>query len=76
HLVQIDFSDTGTGIDEGCLEKIFQPFYSKKEKSTGMGLPICERIVNNHDGEITVESKLGQGTKFTIILPVKISSNF
>lgn len=71
HHIEVVFKDTGCGISEPELKKIFQPFYSTKAKGAGMGLSICERIIQNHGGEIQVASKLGQGTQFTIILPIK-----
>lgn len=71
--IEIIFKDTGIGIDEFHLSKIFQPFYSTKEKGAGMGLAICERIIHNHGGEIKVLTEMGKGTQFTISLPVKDS---
>ena len=65
--------DNGPGIPEKDLPKIFEPFFTTKEdtKSAGLGLAIVKRIVEDHDGEIRVESKLGEGTIFYIELPVK-----
>ena len=66
--VAIAVSDDGNGIDEADLSKIFQPFFSaKKGKGIGLGLSICDRIIQNHGGKITVKSKPGAGTslKFT-----------
>jgi two-component system NtrC family sensor kinase len=69
--VIIAVSDTGIGIEEEALARIFQPFYTaKKTRGLGLGLPICERIVKNHGGRIEVESTVGQGTTFKIILPL------
>jgi PAS domain S-box-containing protein len=68
--IQITVSDTGIGIPSENLTKIFQPFFSTKEKGTGMGLAICRRIIDQHGGEIRVESEKGKGTHFTVILPV------
>lgn len=68
--VRITVTDSGVGIPEEDISKIFQPFYSTKEKGTGMGLAICRRIINDHDGEIFVESKVGKGTTFSIVLPL------
>ena len=61
-MVSIEISDTGIGIPESEVAKIFQPFYSMKEKGTGMGLAICQRIIDSHDGEILVESEQDKGT--------------
>ena len=64
-------ADTGFGIDADTLPKIFQPFFTaKKWRGMGLGLPICERIVKSHGGRIEVESQPGQGTTFTIHLPL------
>jgi PAS domain S-box-containing protein len=68
--VQVTISDSGMGIREGEIQKIFQPFYSTKEKGTGMGLAICRRIIEEHNGELNVESREGKGTIFSLILPV------
>jgi signal transduction histidine kinase len=64
-------TDDGAGIAPDSVNKIFQPFYSTKEKGTGMGLAICRRIVDQHGGEIQVNSRVDQGTRFSVILPVK-----
>jgi PAS domain S-box-containing protein len=71
NALKIIVKDTGRGIREYDLKKIFQPFYSTKEDGVGMGLAICERIVQNHNGEIKVESKKGAGTQFSILLNLK-----
>ena len=64
-------ADTGFGIDADTLPKIFQPFFTaRKWRGMGLGLPICERIVKSHGGRIEVESLPGQGTTFTIHLPL------
>ncbi|HXX58085.1 MAG TPA: ATP-binding protein, partial [Thermodesulfovibrionales bacterium] len=63
-------TDTGTGIDEKNLQKLFKPFHTTKQKGTGLGLPITKGIVERHGGTITVESKTGQGTTVTITLPL------
>ena len=69
--VKIQFSDTGAGIGKEVLGNIFKPFFTTKgEKGTGLGLAICSKIIANHKGEISVESELGKGTVFTILLPV------
>jgi len=67
--VVITFSDTGCGMDEAQLVKIFDPFYTTKEHGTGLGLTISYRIIENHGGRITVESTPNVGTTFTIELP-------
>ncbi len=67
--VSVDISDTGTGIPAQILEKIFTPFYTTKAQGTGLGLPICSKLVKLHKGEIHVSSSDTTGTIFTIELP-------
>jgi two-component system, sporulation sensor kinase E len=69
NLAQIDVSDTGPGIPYYQLDRIFDAFYTTKEKGTGLGLPICQRIIAEHGGEIRVSSK-GYGCTFTVLLPI------
>jgi two-component system NtrC family sensor kinase len=71
--VQITIKDSGPGIKAGVKHKIFDPFFTTKAigKGTGLGLGICYQIIQKHDGTITVESELGQGTEFTITLPIR-----
>ena len=76
-IPMIQISDTGVGISADHLLYIFDRFYridearTRKEGATnsGLGLAICRSIVESHGGEISVESKLGVGTKFSILLP-------
>ena len=63
-------SDSGSGIDSGDLGKIFDPFFSTKERGTGLGLALVQQIVVDHGGQIEVESGAGRGTTFTIGFPV------
>ncbi len=66
----IEVKDTGTGIPEEMIEKIFEPFVSTKgTKGTGLGLPVTKKIVEEHGGTIDVESEKGEGTCFRITLP-------
>jgi len=69
--VKIMIEDNGTGIPESDIPKVFDPFFTKKETGTGLGLSIVYKLVENHQGEVKIESKEGSGTKFTIILPQK-----
>ena len=69
--IQIDVEDTGQGMESGQLDKIFDLFFSTKEDGTGIGLTIAKEVVEEHGGRINVESKPGQGTKFSIVLPTK-----
>ncbi len=67
----IRFDDTGAGIPERELEKIFEPFYTNKPGGSGLGLPIVKRIIEDHGGSVLVQSREGAGTSVTITLPVK-----
>lgn len=69
--VQIAFCDTGTGMSRQVLDKLGRPLFTTKAKGMGFGLPICKRIVEAHGGKISVESKVGKGTTFTITIPVE-----
>ncbi|MCX8069168.1 MAG: ATP-binding protein [Thermodesulfovibrionales bacterium] len=64
-------SDTGSGVEESILQNIFEPFFSTRENRMGMGLPLVKQIVNEHFGNIEVESQIGKGTTFKLIFPVK-----
>lgn len=71
--VYVDVSDNGCGIPEEIKDKIFDPFFTTKEvgKGTGLGLSISYGILKKHNGEITVRSKVGEGTTFTVRVPIK-----
>lgn len=66
---RIGLSDTGPGMSENKIDQIFQPFFTDKSKGTGLGLAIVRNSVESHHGEISVKSKINEGTTFTIILP-------
>ena len=68
-FVNFEISDTGNGISSESLSKIFEPYFSTKETGTGLGLAIVHKIVEIHNGTIEVESREGEGTKFTVKLP-------
>jgi signal transduction histidine kinase len=68
--VQIEFTDTGSGIPGEHLEDIFNPFFTTKTTGSGLGLPISNQIIQDHKGYINVESQLHKGTSFFINLPV------
>lgn len=67
--ILVEIEDTGEGIPEKNLQRIFDLYFTTKAEGTGMGLSIAHRIVTEHGGRIHVESKVGRGTKFVIILP-------
>ena len=70
--VHIVIKDNGSGIAPDIVQQIFEPFFSTKgNKGTGLGLSICKGIMDNHGGEIDFKSRLGQGTTFTLSLPVE-----
>lgn len=68
--LQYVVSDTGRGIPESLLTKIFEPYFTTKKNGTGLGLTITFKIIKEHSGEISLESREGRGTTFTIHLPV------
>lgn len=67
--IEIKFKDTGVGIEEKNIRKIFYPFFTTKEQGTGLGLAIAYRIIEEHKGRMNMESVPGIGTTFTVILP-------
>ncbi len=70
-MIAIQFQDTGSGIRKEDIGKIFDPFYTTKEKGTGLGLAVSYNIIKKMNGLLTVESEAGKGTTFTILLPVE-----
>ncbi|MCX8159313.1 MAG: ATP-binding protein [Candidatus Saccharicenans sp.] len=70
--LELVIKDTGCGIPQDVAAHIFEPYFSTKEKGTGLGLPICKRIVEEHEGTIRLESQPGQGTTVTITLPRRL----
>jgi len=69
--IEMSFADTGPGISEEILPKIFSPLFTTKAQGMGFGLAICKRIVEAHEGTITVETVEGKGTTFKVILPAE-----
>ncbi|HJZ13265.1 MAG TPA: ATP-binding protein [Acidobacteriota bacterium] len=71
HFVEVRIRDNGHGISLEHLDRIFDPFFSTKMETggTGLGLSVVKDIIKRHAGEISVESRLGQGTEFTLLLP-------
>ena len=68
--VVIAFEDTGVGIPKDNLSRIFDPFYTTKEKGTGLGLAVSQNIIEKLSGSLSVESELNKGSRFVITLPV------
>ncbi len=71
--VSLIVEDTGVGMSEEILKRIFTPFFTTKDvgQGTGLGLPVVHGIISSHGGSIKVKSKVGQGTQFEIEFPVK-----
>lgn len=71
-MINVVISDSGAGIEEENLDRIFEPFFTTKEagKGTGLGLSVVRGIIEDHQGRITVQSEVGKGTTFEILLPV------
>ncbi|HMF40965.1 MAG TPA: ATP-binding protein, partial [Polyangia bacterium] len=70
-FLEVRFRDGGVGIPAGDLKNLFIPFFTTKEKGTGLGLPISQRIIENHGGTIEVRSQPGEGATFTVLLPIE-----
>jgi PAS domain S-box-containing protein len=68
-MVKVAFEDTGEGIAAQDLDRVFEPFFTRKSKGTGLGLAICNELVHLHQGTIEIISQLGQGTTVTVLLP-------
>ena len=69
--MEIALADTGTGIPEETLHKMFTPLFTTKAQGMGFGLAICKRIIEAHEGTITVKTAVNKGTTFTITLPIE-----
>lgn len=70
NFVKISVEDTGQGIPDEVLPKIFDPLFTTKQEGTGLGLPSCKNIVEQHGGTIEVKTQIGKGTTFTVKLPI------
>jgi len=67
--VEVSIQDSGQGVPPELLARVFDPFFSTKEKGSGLGLAVCHSIIRNHGGSITMESVTGQGTTVRFLLP-------
>jgi two-component system NtrC family sensor kinase len=72
----IEFEDNGVGMEEKVLKKVFDPFFTTKAvgQGTGLGMAISYKVIKNHNGNITIKSEEGKGTKFVIELPLKMGT--
>jgi signal transduction histidine kinase len=69
NALAVSFADTGTGIDPEDLGAVFDPYHTTKEEGSGLGLMIVQRILQDHGGQIEIETRPGQGTTVTLLLP-------
>jgi signal transduction histidine kinase len=69
--VRLKITDTGTGIGEEEAKKILEPFYTTKAQGLGLGMPYAKKIIDQHGGTITLNSRLGEGTTIAITLPAE-----
>jgi two-component system NtrC family sensor kinase len=76
HFVEVSISDSGCGIPEEHMERLFDPFFTTKGPNvgTGLGLSICFGIIKRHGGNITVRSKINEGSTFVIHLPIEMEN--
>ncbi|HYN86572.1 MAG TPA: ATP-binding protein [Pyrinomonadaceae bacterium] len=72
---RVTVADNGAGMDEATLERIFEPFFTTKKRGTGLGLAIARQIVEQHGGRIRAASTQGEGTRFTVELPLEARDN-
>lgn len=71
-IVRVTFHDTGPGMSQQVMQKIFTPFFTTKAQGTGLGLAICHKLVSQHGGNLHVESEVGRGTVFYVELPAAV----
>ncbi len=69
--IRLEIADDGPGIPAGKIRSVFDPFFTTKSEGTGLGLAICHAIVQRHEGEIEIDSTVGQGTTVSVVLPVR-----
>jgi len=70
NMIRITFKDSGMGMSSEVMTRLFEPFYTTKEKGTGLGLPVCYGIIKGHGGELNFVSEIGKGTAAIIQLPL------
>ncbi len=71
-FLEVEIADTGCGIPQEAVDKIFDPLFTTKAKGIGLGLAVCKAIIDRHEGNIEVESEVGKGTTFKINLPLRV----
>ena len=69
HNARLRVTDTGAGMNDEVQAKLFEPFFTTKARGVGLGLAVCKRIIDAHGGSIAVDSALGTGSTFTVVLP-------
>jgi len=74
-FLEVKVIDTGYGIPEEAMDKIFDPLFTTKAKGIGLGLAVCKAIIDRHEGHIEVESEVGKGTTLTVKLPLKANKD-
>jgi PAS domain S-box-containing protein len=74
-FIKVAIEDNGFGINKDILDKIFDAFFTTKRKGTGLGLPVCQQIINMHGGTVEIKSEQGQGASFIVRLPKKKKNN-
>ena len=74
-FIRVKISDTGPGINQDVILRIFDPYFTTKSTGSGLGLSICRSIISKHEGKLIVESALGKGSTFTILLPTTKQSS-
>ncbi|MCD6376218.1 MAG: hypothetical protein J7L94_11870 [Caldisericaceae bacterium] len=73
--IEIEITDNGPGISEEVSQKIFEPFFTTKEDGTGMGLPLAQKIMEDHDGKIEIQSQKGKSTSVRLLFPYREVNN-
>jgi signal transduction histidine kinase len=71
-IVRLTVEDTGTGVEPAVLSQVFDPFFTTKEGGTGLGLSIVRKIVDQHRGEVRLDSRPGSGTRAVVALPRRL----
>jgi len=70
-LLRVEFTDSGKGISQESLRRLFEPYYTTKEQGTGLGLLIAQKIMRSHQGSVEIKSAEGRGTTVSLVFPLK-----